>query len=42
MFRSDKYCNRYETIPINLDTPIALPGNGVKQTKSGYQFTIND
>jgi hypothetical protein len=42
MFRINKYCSRYEETPIQLDTPITLPGDNVKQTKSGYQFTIND
>ena len=42
MFRSPKYCDRYEYIPIQLDTPITTPGAGVTQQKNGYQFTIND
>ena len=42
MFRSPKYCDRYEYIPIQLDTPITTPGSGVAQRKNGYQFTIND
>ena len=42
MFRSPKYCDRYEYIPIQLDTPITTPGAGVAQRKNGYQFTIND
>ena len=42
MFRSPEYCNRYEYIPIQLDTPITAPGAGVAQRKNGYQFTIND
>ena len=42
MFRSPKYCDRYEEIPIQLDTPITTPGAGVAQRKNGYQFTIND
>ena len=42
MFRSNQYCSRYEETPIQLDTPIIIPGNGVFQNKSGYQFTVND
>ena len=43
MFRSKKYCERYEMTPIQLDTPlISVLGNNVKQQKSGYHFTIND
>ena len=42
MFRSPEYCNRYEYIPIQLDTPITTPGAGVAQRKNDYQFTIND
>ena len=42
MFRINQYCSRYEETPIQLDTPIIAPGDGVKQNKSGYQFTIND
>ena len=42
MFRSPKYCDCYEYIPIQLDTPITTPGAGVAQQKNGYQFTIND
>ena len=42
MFRSNQYCSRYEETPIQLDTPIISPGNGARQNKSGYQFTIND
>ena len=42
MFRSLEYCDRYEDIPIQLDTPITTPGTGVAQRKNGYQFTIND
>ena len=42
MFRSPKYCDRYEYIPIQLDTSITTPGAGVAQRKNGYQFTIND
>ena len=42
MFRSPKYCDRYECVPIQLDTPITTPGAGVAQRKNGYQFTIND
>ena len=42
MFRSPEYCDRYEYIPIQLDTPITTPGAGVAQRKNGYQFTIND
>ena len=42
MFRSPKYCDRYEYTPIQLDTPITTPGAGVAQRKNGYQFTIND
>ena len=42
MFRSPKSCDRYEYIPIQLDTPITTPWAGVAQRKNGYQFTIND
>ena len=42
MFRSPEYCDRYEYISIQLDTPITTPGAGVAQRKNGYQFTIND
>ena len=42
MFRSPEYYDRYEDIPIQLDTPITTPGAGVAQRKNGYKFTIND
>ena len=42
MFRSPEYCDRYEYIPIQLDTPITTPWDGVAQRKNAYQFTIND
>ena len=42
MFRSPKNCDRYEYIPIQLDTPITTPGAGVAQRKNGYLFAIND
>ena len=42
MFRSNKYCSRYEETPNQLDTPIIIPGNNARQNKSGYQFTAND
>ena len=42
MFRSPKYCDHYEDIPIQLDTPITTPRAGVAQRKNGYQFTISD
>ena len=42
MFRSPEYCDRYEFIPIQLDTPITTPVVGVAQRKNGYQFTISD
>ena len=42
MFRSNQYCSRYEETPIQLDTPIIIPGNDARQNKSGYQFTVND
>ena len=42
MFRSAEYCDRYEYIPIQLDTTIKTPGAGVAQRKNGHQFTIND
>ena len=38
MFKSPEYCDRYEYIPIQLDT---TPGAGA-QRKNGYQFTISD
>ena len=41
MFRSPEHCDRYEDIPIQLDTPITTPGTGVAQRNNGYQFTIN-
>ena len=42
MFRSPEYCDRYEYMPIQLDTPITTPGAFVAQRKNGYQFTIYD
>ena len=42
MFRSPKYCDRYEYIPVQLDTPITTPWAGVAKRKNDYQFTIND
>ena len=42
MFKSNQYCSRYEETPIQLDTPLIAPGNGARQNKSEYQFTIND
>ena len=42
MFRSNQYCSRYEETPIQLDTPLMLPGNNGTQSKSDYKFTIND
>ena len=42
MFRSPEYCDRYEYILIQLDTPITTPGAGVAHRMNGYQFTIND
>ena len=42
MFRSPEYCDRYEYITIQLDTPITTPRANVAQRKNGYQFTIND
>ena len=42
MFRSPEYCDRYEYIPIQLDTSITTPGAGIAQRKNSYQFTIND
>ena len=42
MFRSPECCDRYEYIPIQLDTSITTPGAGVAQRKNGYQFAIND
>ena len=42
MFRSPEYCDRYECIPIQLDTPITIPGSNVAQRKNGYQFIVND
>ena len=41
MFRSPEYCD-CEYIPIQLDTPITIPGANVAQRKNGYQFIIND
>ena len=42
MFRSPEYCDRYEYIPIQLDTHITTPGDNVAQLENSYQFTIND
>ena len=42
MFRSPEYCDRYEYIPIQLDTSVMTPVANVAQRKNGYQFTIND
>ena len=42
MFRPPEYCDRYEYIPIQLDTAVTIPGAIVAQRKNGYQFTIND
>ena len=42
MLRSNQYFSRYEETQIQLDTPLISPGNGARQNKSGYQFTIND
>jgi len=42
MFRSQPYLENTKYVQINLDTPIALPGNGQTQTKSGYKFTVKD
>ena len=42
MFRSPKYYDRYEYVPIQLDTPITTHGADVAQRKNGYQFTISD
>ena len=42
MLRSPEHRDRYEYIPIQLDTPITTPGVNVAQRKNGFQFTIND
>ena len=42
MFRSPEYCDRYEYIPVQLDTPITTLGANVVQWTNGYQLTIND
>ena len=42
MLRTQPYLEKSEYIQINLDTPIALPGNNQAQTKSGYKFTLKD
>ena len=42
MFRSTKYCNRFEYISIQLSTPVTVPGENVNQRKDGYTFLIND
>ena len=42
MIRSNQYCSIYKETPIQLDSPLISPGNGARQNKSGYQFTIND
>ena len=42
MFRSIKYCNRFEYISIQLSTPLKEPGGNANQTKNGYTFSIND
>ena len=42
MFKSNQYFWRYEETPIRLNTAFISFGNGARQNKSGYQFTIND
>ena len=42
MFRSPEYCDHYEYIPVQLDTPITTLGAGVAERKNGYPFIIND
>ena len=42
MFRSPEDCDRYEYIPIQLDTPISTPRANAAQRKNGYQLAIND
>ena len=42
MLRTNQHCSRYEETPIQLGTPIIIPGNNVNQNKSGYQFTVNN
>ena len=42
MFRSNQYCSRYEDTPIQLNTHLISPGNGARQNKNGYQFTVSD
>ena len=33
MFRSPEYCDRYEYIPVQLDTPITTSGGWCSSTK---------
>ena len=42
MFRSPEYCDRYEYIPIQLETPITTLWAGVAQRQNGFQFKISD
>ena len=42
MFRSTKYCDRFEYISIQRCTPVTEPGNNANQRKDGYTFLMND
>ena len=42
MFRSTKYCNRFEYVSVQLSTPVTEPGDNVNQRKDGYIFLIED
>ena len=33
MFKTNQHCSRYEETPIQLDTPIIIPGDNVNQIK---------
>ena len=42
MFRSTKYCNRFQYISIQLSTPVTGPEGNANQRKDAYKFLIND
>jgi len=42
MFRTSRYLEKVEYIPIDLNTPITVPGNGQHQRKDGYEFFVRD
>ena len=41
-FRAKEFLERNEMVRFQLDNVIRLPGNGQRQEKNGYKFTIND